>query len=98
MAKISFYGHVGKVGDLKTTSNGTEIINFTIAERNHTEVPNWWSCAAYGRTAKLIVDYVKVGHGLAVWGKVDQSKNNDKVYHNIVIEKIELTGSKNGNS
>ena len=89
-------GNIGKDPEIKSTSGGTLVANFSIAttDRRKDSAGNWqdqteWtSLVAYGRTAEIVRDYVKKGSKLYVEGKLQTrswEKDGQKHYRTEVI-------------
>jgi len=89
-------GNVGKDPDIKSTSGGTLVANFSIATTdrqkdtagNWQDHTDWTNLVAFGRTAEIVRDYVKKGSKLYVEGKLQTrswEKDGQKQYRTEVI-------------
>lgn len=89
-------GNVGKDPEVKSTSGGTLVANFSIAttDRRKDSAGNWqdqteWTnLVALGRTAEIVRDYVKKGSKLYVEGKLQTrswEKDGQKHYRTEVL-------------
>ena len=84
--KVILLGNVGKDPEMRSTSTGTIVANFTLAtsdryqdpQGNWQERTEWHSLVAFKRTAEIIRDYVKKGSKLYVEGKLSTSSWEDK--------------------
>ena len=95
-------GNVGKDPEVKSTSGGTLVANFSIAttDRQKDSAGNWqdrtdWTnLVAYGRTAEIVRDYVKKGSKLYVEGKLQTrswEKDGQKYYRiEVVVNDLSL--------
>lgn len=101
MNKIICIGRVTKEIELRTTTSGIEVANFTLAvNRNYKNAEgnyetDFINCVAYKGLAKTISNYVKKGDRLAVDGRL-QTRNytnseGTKVYvTEIIVENIDF--------
>ena len=89
-------GNIGKDPEIKSTSGGTLVANFSIAttDRRKDSAGNWqdqteWTnLVALGRTAEIVRDYVKKGSKLYVEGKLQTrswEKDGQKHYRTEVL-------------
>ena len=89
-------GNVGKDPEVKSTSGGTLVANFSIATTdrqkdaagNWQDHTDWTNLVAFGRTAEIVRDYVKKGSKLYVEGKLQTrswEKDGQKHYRTEVI-------------
>jgi single-strand DNA-binding protein len=61
-------------------AGGTSVTNFTVAVRNPYKPDNadFIRCVAFGKTAELLNSYVKKGQKIALEGRIQTSKFEDK--------------------
>src|SRR5690554_6880896 len=85
--KVILIGNVGQDPDVKTTSNGTIVANFSLATAEKwkdktsgqmREETEWHRCVAYGRTAEIIGEYVKKGSKLYIEGRLQTNRWKDQ--------------------
>jgi len=84
--KVILLGNVGKDPEIRSTSGGTMVANFTLATSDRQKDPQgnwqdrteWHNLVAFGRTAEIIRDYVKKGSKLFVEGKIQTRSWDDK--------------------
>ena len=92
-------GNIGKDPEIKSTSGGTLVANFSIAttDRRKDSAGNWqdqteWTnLVALGRTAEIVRDYVKKGSKLYVEGKLQTrswEKDGQKHYRTEVLVNV----------
>ena len=105
MNKFIGIGRVTKDIELRATTSGTEVANFTLAiNRNYKNAEgdyeaDFLNCVAYKGLAKTISSYVKKGDKLAVDGRI-QTRNytnseGNKVYvTEIIVENIDFIETK----
>ena len=84
----TFMGRITNDIELKTTANGKELINFSIAmneKYNGVDHPTFVNCSAFGKTAKFIHDFFSKGRSILVKGKASNYSKE------IGGEKVNLT-------
>ena len=104
-------GNIGKDPEIKSTSGGTLVANFSIAttDRRKDSAGNWqdqteWtSLVAYGRTAEIVRDYVKKGSKLYVEGKLQtrswEKDGQKRSTLKVVCDRVQfLGGGRNADS
>ena len=105
MNRIVLIGRNTKDIELRTTTSGVEVANFTLAaNRNYKNAEGVYeadfiNCVAYKGLAKTISTYVKKGDRLAVDGRI-QTRNytnseGNKVYvTEVIVENIDFIETK----
>jgi single-strand DNA-binding protein len=84
--KVILLGNVGKDPEIRSTSGGMTVANFSIAtserikaaDGQYTDKTEWHNLVAFQRTAEIIRDYVKKGSKLYVEGRLQTSSWDDK--------------------
>jgi len=100
--KIVIIGHLGRDPETKSTLNGTQICNFSVAvsETYHDEKKTeWFNVIAFKKTAEICQKYLHKGDPAMVEGKLqtrtwDASDGTKKTTVEIVASNIVLLGSK----
>lgn len=82
MNSISVSGRLGKDGELKTIGQGTQVLNFSIADDvgfGDKKTTQWFNCAIFGKRAEALAKYLKKGMNVTAIGefKVRQYQKND---------------------
>lgn len=84
MNKIILMGRLTAAPELKTTQSGTEVVSFTLAV-NRAYIPkgqqkqtDFIPCVAWRKTAEFICKYFSKGDMLALEGKLQSRKYEDK--------------------
>lgn len=95
MNKVILVGNVGQDPEVKTTSGGKSVVNFSIATRDGKDETTWHRIIAFEKLADLVGEYVTKGQQVAVVGrlKYGKYKNKDGVEVNttdIVANEIEF--------
>ena len=110
--KVTLLGFVGKNPEIRSTTGGTLVANFSVAtterykdrDGKQAERTEWHNIVAFARTAELVRDYVKKGTLLYLEGKLetkswDDKETGHKNYRTqIVISRINLLPSGAGKS
>ena len=84
--KVILLGNVGKDPEIRSTSGGMMVANFTLAtsdrqkdaQGNWQDRTEWHNLVAFQRTAEIVRDYVKKGTKLYVEGKIQTRSWDDK--------------------
>lgn len=104
--KVILLGNVGKDPEVRSTSGGNAVCNFTMAtteswkkDGETKEKTEWHNLVAFGKSAEIIGQYVRKGSGLFIEGKLQTRKWQDKEGRDrytteIVIEEFRFTGGK----
>ncbi len=88
------YNHVSLIGrttrdtEVKVTSSGHHIANFTLAVRRDRDNADFISCVAFDQRADYIADKIKKGCRIAITGRIQTSSydgQNGKVYVTQVV-------------
>lgn len=80
--KVQILGRIGSDVELRTTTNGNQVCNLSIATnenigggRTHTE---WHRVVCWGRTAEIAEQYLKKGSQCHIEGHIRTRKYTDK--------------------
>lgn len=73
MNLCTFAGNIGRTPELKTTPQGQQVCNFSVAvKRRQRDADSLWiECSAWGRTAEFVEKHFSKGSGIIVTGSVD---------------------------
>ena len=110
--KVFLLGNVGRDPEIRTTSGGTAVANFSLAtsfsqknpQGNWQDRTEWHNIVAFGRTAEIVRDYVKKGSKLFIEGRIQTRNWEDKeragvkhyITEIIVNELLLLSGREDG--
>lgn len=104
MNKVIEIGRATKDVELKQTSSGTAVAEFSIAVKrsfktNGQYESDFFDCVAYSKTAELISQYVKKGDMVGIEGRLQArnytNKEGRKVYvTEIIVENVEFLATK----
>jgi single-strand DNA-binding protein len=98
---ISIIGRLGRDSEQKHTTNST-VLEFTIGEDvgfGDKKVTNWWKCAVWGKQAEgALVDYLKKGQQVVVFGEVTQREyekdGSKRISVEVRVSSVQLAGAK----
>ncbi len=109
--KAILVGRLGKDPDLRYTSGGTAVANFTMAtdrkwkgqDGQMTEETTWHNIVAWGRQAEVIKEYMSKGRMLYVEGRIanrsyDDKEGNKRYISEVVVETFTFLGDRGGGS
>lgn len=100
-------GNLGRDGELKYLTDGTPVVNFTIAsneqwvdkEGNKQERVTWFNCSLFGKIGEALIEYLKKGKLVYVSGKTDNYDYEKPEYpgvkfygSRVKVDKIQLLG------
>lgn len=105
MNVITLMGRLTAAPELKTTQNGIEYCNFTVAinrpkNKDGTQVADFLPCTAWRQTAAFISNYFHKGDMIAVNGELQTRKYQDnsgqnRTAYDIIVNRAYFTGGKN---
>ena len=99
MNKVILIGRITKNIELKSTPNGKEVADFSIAVKRNYKNQNgeyeadFINCISFGKTAELLGKYTKKGDQIAIEGRINtrnyENKEGKKVYiTEVLVENI----------
>ena len=107
--KVQIIGRVGKDPEVRYTTNGDAIANFTVATSERykdkqtgeaVEKTEWHNVSAFRRLGEIVGEYVRKGSLIYIEGKIQTRKyEKDGVTHyatSIVASEMKMLGSKDG--
>jgi single-strand DNA-binding protein len=105
---VKLIGNVGQTPEIKNLENGKKVVNFSIAtnevfynsQGEKVSQTYWHNLVAWGKTAKIIENYVEKGKEIAVEGKLVnrtyETKDGYKRHiSEILVNEVFLLGRKN---
>ena len=95
---VNITAHATKDTELKTTTSGTSIANISVAVNGMKDEVSYFDVVCFGKTAEVAAQYVGKGKQIAVQGRLQQRKWQDKDGNNrysveIVANQVKLLGS-----
>lgn len=102
-------GHLGRDGELKYTTSGSAVVNFSLATTDtwkdkttgeKQERTEWHRIAYFGKGAEAVAEYLTKGKPVYVEGSIqtrEYEKDGEKKYSTeIRADRVQLLGSKGG--
>ena len=94
MNTICLLGRLVRDPETRYTQSGKAVANFTLAvnrqfDRDKTDFIN---CAAWGKTAEVIVQYLRKGNQLGVVGELNIDNIDGKYYTKVNVRNITFVG------
>ena len=107
MNKILLIGRLTKDPELRYTQSGTAVASFTLAvnrsfaNQNGEREADFINCVAWQKAAEFVSQYFKKGQQMALEGRLqvrsyDDNNGQRRWVTEVVTEKVEFVGSKNG--
>lgn len=104
--QCNFIGHLGKDPEVRYSSAGNAIANFSIAcgwKTKEKEGTEWVSITAFGKLGEICGQYLKKGSQVYVSGRFTTEKYTDKqgiekYSTKIIAEQMQMLGSKQGST
>ena len=104
---IVLVGHAGRDPELRFFESGSCVCEFSLAVNRpprdgQNQEPLWVNCKAWGKTAQVAGDYLRKGSKVAIVGRLEIEQWNDRSSGEVrskalvVIDRLELCGSRNG--
>lgn len=84
MNRVCLIGRMARDPELRQTTSGTAVVEFTLAvdkrkgKRDEEQEPNWFRISAFGKTAEYVTQYLGKGRLVAVDGRLEHRKYQDK--------------------
>lgn len=93
MNNVTLMGRLTRDPELKRTSKDNSYCNFTLAVnrpkiKDNPQEADFIPCVAWNKTAEIIESWLQKGDRLIVMGRLNVTKNDDKYYTNVIVEKI----------
>jgi len=100
MNKTILIGRLTKDPETRTTQNGKNVTNFSIAvQRPYTkDKTDFFNCVAFGKTGEIVAQYFKKGSRIGLSGHVQIDKvekdGNARYFTSIVANDVEFIDTK----
>jgi single-strand DNA-binding protein len=82
--RVVLVGRIARDPESRQTNNGMEVVDFTMAvdkrqgKREEEQEPNWFRISAFGKTAEYVTTYLGKGRLVAVDGRLEHRKYQDR--------------------
>lgn len=95
MNSITLMGRLTRDPEVKRTSKDNSYCNFTLAVnrpkiKDNPQEADFIPCVAWNKTAEIIESWLQKGDRLIVMGRLNVTKNDDKYYTNVIVDKIDF--------
>lgn len=99
MNYVSISGRLTRDTELKTTTSGIPVCNFTVAvKKDFGEGADFINCVAWRKTAELITKYLSKGSMALFQGRLSQSsyefEGRTQYKTEVIVDKVEFLDSK----
>ena len=82
--RVVLVGRIARDPESRQTNNGMDVVDFTLAvdkrqgKREEEQEPNWFRISAFGKTAEYVTTYLGKGRLVAVDGRLEHRKYQDR--------------------
>ena len=90
MKQITIIGNIGSQAIRRTTSDGRELMSFSVAVSRTDSDATWFNCV--GLLRNNLIDYLVKGQGICVVGDLSASVYQNRPDLTVNIDRIELIG------
>lgn len=92
MKEITIIGNIGANAVLRQTSDGKQLMTFSVAVNVPNDAPIWFNCVSNYR--ERVFPYLLKGSSVCVIGDLQLSVYNGKIDASVSVDKMELCGTK----
>lgn len=99
--KTIIMGRLGNHPEVKETSGGTKVVNFSVAvseKYKGEDKTEWFSCVAFSKTAELIGEYLQKGSECLIEGKMQTrswEQDGSKRYKTeLIVNSVQFIGGR----
>ncbi len=79
MNTITIAGNLGRDAELRHTSNGDAVLQFSVADNQGRDKQTiWWRCSLWGKRAEALAQYLTKGQQVTVAGTVSEREWTDR--------------------
>lgn len=90
MKIVSLIGNIGNPAQVRVTSEGKELVSFSVATTNRDKSTTWFSIV--GRNSEKLLPYLSKGRQVFVQGDLEASLYKGNIDLSVFAERIELCG------
>lgn len=87
-------GNVGKDPVSRTSSNGKQVVTFSVASKTGKDKTSWFEVVCFGKTAEFVIQYIKKGSLVNVAGIIEIEKYEEKYYTKVKADRVNFLGGK----
>ena len=88
--EVTVIGYVAKPPEVKFTSAGTKVMEFSIAHKNRKEETEWYNCSLWGDKRIDSLDWLEKGMGVFVRGELSLTAKDEKIYRNVNVRELQV--------
>ena len=92
---VMLVGNVGADPEARSTTQGIQVANFTLATNDRKDhPPNWHRISCWEKTAEFVMQYIRKGSTVCVRGRISyrHDEKNDKWYTDIIADRVDFVG------
>lgn len=100
MNTISIAGNIAKDAEIRYTTSGDPVCNFSVADNQGKDKEAiFWNCGLYGKRVEALSKYLVKGQAITIAGSISTNKYTDKngvdrVGYNVRVNELALQGGK----
>ena len=101
MQKTFIIGNITKDIELRYTKDNKAIAKFSVAvsRQFNKDKTDFFNCTAFGKTAEFVNTYFGKGRKIAIIGRMESDKYEEKLYWNLIVDEVDFAdGKKSGDS
>lgn len=98
MQLLTIAGTVGKDAELRSTQNGDDVLNFSLAvdngkdDQGNKRPATWFDCAVWGKRASALRSHITKGTKLTLSGRPTARAHDGKAYLGINVDGLTFQG------
>lgn len=98
MNVITITGRITAEPELKVTTNGKNVLSFTVAVRRDKDTTDFLPCTAWNKTAEIISQYFHKGDQIGIIGSLQtrhyEKDGQKRTAYDILVDKFDFIGGK----
>jgi len=95
MNQINIIGRIGKDPESRTTTSGKQVASFSVAvnrkfkNQDGEYDSDWFNVTVWGAQSEYVMNYLGKGRLVAVSGRMESRKHEDKTYWDLVADNVQ---------
>lgn len=88
---------IGRLGNDPEQNEKRTVTTLSVATNDgfgDNEKTNWHTCKIFGKTQDIAIKYLSKGDMVALEGRVDYNKHEDKYFTNVLVSRLHLINPK----
>ena len=90
--EIEIVAYIAKDPEVKYTTTGAKVLEFSLPHENRKEETEWYNCAIWGEKRVDALGWLKKGMGVFVRGELIITAKDGKIYRNVNVDKMQVIG------